>query len=232
MKPMTIIKYVFTGVGSGLLIAAFFFYQSTENFIQGALTADGVVTELIRSKSDNSTTYKPVVEFTTQNGTVVEITSSASSNPPMYTRGEAVEVFYHADSPQNGVINGFFSLWGLALIFGGIGSVFFLVGIIIIGFGLRRAAAIEYLKRKGTPVYADFESVGRNGSIRMNGRNPYQIFAQWKNPRTHEIHIFKSENLWFDPESHIDRDQIMVLIDQHAPEKYYMDVSFLPQLAD
>ena len=108
MKPMTIIKYVFTGVGSGLLIAAFFFYQSTENFIQGALTADGVVTELIRSKSDNSTTYKPVVEFTTQNGTVVEITSSASSNPPMYTRGEAVEVFYHADSPQNGVINGFF----------------------------------------------------------------------------------------------------------------------------
>jgi len=55
---------------------------------------EGTVTELIRVESSDSITYKPVIEFNNQNGSLIEFTSSSSSNPPSYSRGETVEVLY------------------------------------------------------------------------------------------------------------------------------------------
>lgn len=221
-----------------MLAATFYFYTNTQEFLKTALTTQGTVTELIRSRSSSSSsssssyTYKPVVEFKTQKGEQIEFTSTAGSNPPSYSRGEVVEVFYQKSSPEKAKINGFFSLWGLALIFGVMGTIFTLFGASIILIKYLKNKKIEFLKLRGTPIQAKFQSVEKNGSFAINKRNPYQIYAQWKNPMTSELHIFKSENLWFDPTDHINTDEITVLIERNNPKKYYVDTSFLPKLAD
>lgn len=231
MKTISVIKYVFTVVGLGMLFGAFLFYTNSQDFLNSAMTTNGTVVELVRSRSSDSTTYRPVVEFKTPVGKLIEFTSSSGSNPPSYSKGEVVEVLYQEASPEQAKINGFFSLWGGAAIFGGLGAVFFIVGFSIILFGRIKDKNIEYLKKNGVPIRAKFQSVEVNGSLEVNGRNPYQICVQWKNPTTSELHIFNSENLWFDPTDHINNDDITVLIEKDNPKKYYVDISFLPKVA-
>ncbi len=231
MRTVSIIKYVFTVVGLAMLVGAFFMYSNTQDFLSNAVATKGTVTQLIRSRSSDSTTYRPVVEFKTQSGRLVEFTSSSGSNPPSYSQGEIVEVLYQETSPEKAKIKSFFSLWGGSTILGGMGSIFFIVGFLIISVIALKDRKFKYLKKNGIPVSAKFQSVEINGSLEVNGRNPYQICAQWKNPVTSELHIFNSENLWFDPTDHISQEEITVLIEKDNPNKYYVDISFLPKIA-
>ena len=194
MRAVKIFKYVFTVIGLGMLIGVFYLYNDTRDFLKGALVTEGKVVELVRSRSSDSTTYRPVVEFKADDGSLIEFTSGAGSNPPSYSKGETVEVLYQQDSPEQAKINSFFSLWGAALILGGMGLIFFIVGFSMIVFGRLRNKEIEYLKKSGMPIKAKFQNVEINRSLRVNGRNPYQICAQWLNPDTNELHLFNSDN--------------------------------------
>ena len=231
MKTISILKYTFTLVGIAMLAGAFYSYSSTQQFIAEALTSSGKVVELIRSRSDDSVTYRPVVQFIAGDGTNIEFTSSSGSNPPSYSIGQTVEVLYREAEPEKAKINGFFSLWGLAAILGGLGAVFFAIGASVFLFGRFKSNKIEDLKRNGRPVRAAFQSVDRNTIFKVNGKSPYQISAQWQNPATSEIHVFKSENIWFDPTDYIDVNEVTVLLDNKNLKKYHMDISFLPKQA-
>ncbi len=46
-----------------------------------------------------------------------------------------------------------------------------------------------------------------------------------------EVHVFKSQNLWFDPSAYVNTDTVAVYIDEDNPRKCCMDISFLPKLA-
>ncbi len=232
------IFYLFGLIGAGLLAGSFYAYQHTASFIDAALTAEGEVIDLARSTSSGSgsssggSTYAPVVLFTAANGESYEFTSSASSNPPSYRPGDRVRVFYLEHDPYDAEVDGFFSLWGGVLILGILGTVFsaFGLGFLLPGFLGRRTKA--RLLRQGTQVQAHIQGVERQRNIRVGGRSPWRITAQWQNPRTSEIHVFTSENIWFDPSQNIGRDQVRVYIDPNKPKRHYMDISFLPKLAD
>jgi len=231
MKTISVVKYVFTVVGLGMLVGSFLLYSNTQAFLQSALTASGEVVELVRSRSGDSTTYKPVVEFKTKTGMLIEFTSSSGSNPASYSEGDIVEVLYQDSSPEKAKINSFFSLWGGTTILSVLGSVFFIVGFSIISFGKIKANKIEYLKMNGISVIAKYQSVEINQSLEVNGKNPYKICAQWTNPTTSELHVFSSDDIWFDPTDHIVNDEISVLMEKDNPKKYYVDISFLPKVA-
>lgn len=79
------------------------------------------------------------------------------------------------------------------------GAAFLAIGGGIILSGRWKAARIADLQKNGVPVYAEFQSVEINQSVSVNGRNPYVILCQWLDKETSELHLFESENLWFDP---------------------------------
>ncbi|MCK5726951.1 MAG: DUF3592 domain-containing protein [Thiotrichaceae bacterium] len=228
---MNIIKYIFSIVGLAMLLGAFFLYTNTQNFLKTAITTNGTVTQLIRSNSRDSIVYRPVVEFKTKEGKLIEFTSSTGRNPPSYSRGEVIKILYSPSSPEKARIKGFFSLWGGASIVGGLGAVFFIIGFSILLSGIINTRKIKYLKKHGRPIKAKFQSVERNTSLKVNGRSPYQVYAQWRNPTTGELHVFHSENIWFNPNGHINREEITVLIGKDNPKKYHVDISFLPNIA-
>lgn len=227
---MKIVKYVFLIVGLAMLSGAIYLYQSKRAFLDRAVTVQGTVTELLPSRSDNSTTYKPVVAYTTKDGKQIEFTSSVSSNPPSYHEGETVEIFYDPADPYDAEINGFVSLWLAPLILGILGTVFSLIGFSIIFFAKRKQKKIEDLKFNGKSIVTKFDHVELNSNYKVNGRSPFLIYSQWLNTTTNELHLFKSDDIWFDPTDFILSEDIKVLIDPSNPKKYYMDISFLPKV--
>ena len=230
MKALSIIKYIFATIGLGLLIGAFYLYQDKKAFLKTATVAPGLVVELRASRSDNSTTYSPVVSFTAKDGRQIEFTSSVSSNPPSYSEGESVEIVYNPANPHEANINGFSSLYLGTLILGILGTVFFLVGFLIILSGYLKQKKSKYLLVNGKRITTKFNGVQINSSFAVNGRNPFQICSQWLDSTTNELYIFESDNIWFDPTDFVNTKEITVMIDPLNPKEYFMDISFLPKV--
>lgn len=234
MSPGFVLKFIkisFTVVGAVALATALWFYLTTSSFVASAARSEGVVIDLERSRSSDSTTYKPVVRFTAADGQERTFVTSWSSNPPAYSRGEKVQVLYPGDRPEEARIEGFFSLWGGVVIAGGLGSVFFLIGGGIIAYGLFFAARKRSLQVNGQLILADFKGVERNGSIEINGSHPWRIMCQWQDPATSKVHVFASDNFWFDPTDYVTQKQLNVRIDPKNPKRHWVDTGFLPEMA-
>jgi len=234
IKMLGIIKYAFVVVGLGMVVGAYFIYDYNVSFIESATETEGTVTELVQSRSsdNNSYYYKPVVRFNTSDGQIVEFMSSTGSNPASYSVGEKVTILYLPSDPQNAKIKGYFSLYGAAVIVGGIGSAFFLVGLTFFIVTKLKNKKEKYLEQHGTPIETKFQSVQLNKGFEVNGRHPFQVLTQWQNPSTSEIHIFRSNNIWYDPTQYIGDRSITVFIERNNPNKYFVDVSFLPKVAE
>lgn len=45
--------------------------------------------------------YRPVIEFTTKDGLVLQATCDEGSNPPTYKEGDIVNIIYPSNNPEN-----------------------------------------------------------------------------------------------------------------------------------
>jgi hypothetical protein len=237
MKVLKVISAILSTVGVGMLLGSFFIYNNTSNFIAGASEAKGKVIALDRSRSNSgsgssSTTYRPVVEFTSGTGKRIEFTSNVGSSPPSYRVGEPVTVLYNPADPSSARIKSFVQLWFGFLIVFLLGLVFAVVGFTIIIVQSRGRKRAEWLHQHGRRMKTSFKGVELNDSVRVNGRSPYQIISQSSDPASNTVRVFESENIWFDPSEYIKGETIDVLVDPKNPKKYVMDISFLPKLAE
>ena len=229
---LTATKYFFAAVGLGLLFAALAVHHHTASFVSRASRTQGTVTAMIpvRSGSDNSISYKPVVRY--QKGAQqIQFSGSVASNPPAYYVGEMVGVLYLEWDPYNARIDSFTSLWFLPTLFAGMGAVFFAIGGGLILLPAVTRHADERLLHEGMPVEAEFQGVNVNSAIAVNGRCPYRVSVQWRDPATSRVRVFQSHNVWFDPSAYVREKKIKVFLDRNDPEKYYVDLSFLPKVA-
>jgi hypothetical protein len=244
MKALTLIKYLFVLIGGAMLIGAGFAAANTRSFLAHALRTEGTVVALqprhstngystssTTSSSTRSLTFAPLVRFM-HAGQVIDFTASTASNPPAYHIGETVPVLYEDTPPFKARIDSFFSLWGATVIVGGLGTVFLLIGALLIIVPRMNARADDRLRHEGVPVDADLQSVDLNTTVTVNGRNPFRITAQWQDPTTSRVYVFVSRNIWFDPSKYITGKSVRVFIAQGNPKRYYVDLSFLPALAN
>ncbi len=239
MKNFSINKftlYVFLA-GTGLIVISILIGMHVNNFRKNAISVQGTVIALAATKSTPTTsqdrtrsdryTYSPVVRFITQRGKAIEFSSDTGTKKAAYKKGDTVEVLYLPSSPEKAKINDFLSLWMMPVVIGGIGLIFFALGSGIIIISKLKGRKNEYLKRNGTPVESDYQSVEKDSNITLGGKNPYKVITQWTDPSTSQTHTFKSDNIWYDPTDKIDRDKITVYMELNNPEIYYVDLTFL-----
>ena len=123
-------------IAIGLLpggIGAFAFLRRLR-FLWTAHTTSGVVNEVILMHLVDGHSYQPKITFTTQTGETVSLTSVRMSNPPQFRVGQEVPVIYDPNNPFRAYIRSFSYLWFVSLLFGGIGSLLFILGMILILF--------------------------------------------------------------------------------------------------
>lgn len=200
-------------------------------FVARAAPADGTVVELVPSRSGKSTSWYPRVAFVTADGRRVEFRSSAGSNPPAHAPGDPVRVLYDPAKPSEARIDRALDVWGAPGFLAAFGALFASIGGAMLTWGAARRRRAEWLRRNGTRVDATFQRVEPNESFSVNGRHPFRIVAQWLDPARNEVHVFHSENLWFDPTEYVAEGTIPVFVERGNPRRYVMDVSFLPRLA-
>ncbi len=235
MKALRWIATIFAVIGLGLLVGGGYLVYRTQVFLSTAASAPGVVTGLVRSQdSDGGSTYRPEVRFVASTGDTVDFVGSVGSSPPAYDRGEAVTVRYDPANPHDARLEGFFDLWFAPGLLGLLGTIFTAVGGGILGFQVRAARRREWLLHHGRRMRVDFTGVERNTAIRVNGRSPWRLAGQWLDPANQEIHLFQSEDLWFDPTPYLGegRRELEVLVDPNDLRRHLVDVSFLPKVAE
>lgn len=225
---------IFLVVGLGLLVWSWLEYGSSRAFLATSLSATGTVIDLVmRQDSDSSdgTTYHPLIRFATEKGEQVEFLSPVGSYPSPYQKGQEVLILYNSANPYDARESSWTALWGPPLLLAVMGTIFAGVGGGIFLAQLRGARRRAWLQIRGQKITAEVIEVDRDTSLRARGRSPYRILAQWQDPLTGKVHIFKSERLWFNPQSFLTNPKIEVYIDSRNPKKYFVDISSLPKLA-
>jgi len=220
------IPIIFVSVGVMLILLAAFVAIQQQQFLSVAIKTQGEVVALLPTRSG---TYQPIVHFETVDRQRVEISSTSSSNPPAYEVGEKVDVYYQSADPHKAEITGFFSLWGIAAILGGIGLTFTIIGGAMLIMMSDKTKLLNKLKSSGVGVQAKIDQVYLNQSLELNGRNPFQVYAKWSDPLSGQEHTFKSSNLWFDPTEQLTHAYVTVFMERDNPKRYAMDISFLQQ---
>jgi hypothetical protein len=221
----------FLAIGLVGLAGCGYWAVRTRAFLARAERAPGTVVDLEPSRSKDGTTYRPVVDYVLPTGQARTLRSNTGSNPPAFSIGEAVVVLYDPADPADARIDSTFSLWGGPIILGGMSALFGMIGGVILIARRVSSRRAQELRRRGTPVVARLDGVERNTSLRVNGRSPWRLVAQWQDPGTGMIHLFHSENIWFDPTPHVVQQELTVYVDRRNPKRYWVDVSFLPKLA-
>lgn len=225
--------WLFPAIGAAMLLGAIAVTQ--QRFRTHALHARGVVVDHRFSRSDSSDsgsggTYCPIVHFTAADGRQIEFAGGVCSQPRAEHVGDAVAVLYRQDDPHDARIDSFLTRWLAVLVVGGLGGVFLAIGLLAVVPGLRGRRIAADLRATGVAVQADVVEVARDSSIKVNGRSPWRIHAQWRDPASGKIHLFRSDRLWFDPSEYVG-ERIGVLIRPGRPERYWVDTRTLPELA-
>lgn len=224
-----------TLLGAGLLWGAWALSQRTLDFKANAVATTGEVIDFERETSTSDgkrkTMYRPVVRFTTENGQAIEFAGGTSSSSPSYERGEQVKVLYRKGTPEDARIDSFMENWLGPLIVGLFGLIAAPLGTWLFLGGIRNKRVRAWLAQHGQTIQAPLGGVEQNTSYAVNGKHPWRLTAQWQNPRDGRIHVFHSDNLWYDPSGYINRDTIAVRINPEDPTQYHMDIDFLPKKA-
>ncbi len=100
-------------------------------FLRTACTTFGVVSEVTLMHLVDGNSYLPKITFITQTGEKVELTSVIMSNPPQFQVGQEVPVVYDPHDPRRARLRSFAGLWFKSLFFGGLGSLFFLIALML-----------------------------------------------------------------------------------------------------
>jgi hypothetical protein len=231
-KAIWIVAIVATLAGLGMLAGSGWTLGSTLKFRKEAQTTDGVVVDFATSRSDKGKTmYSPIVEYRDLSGTSRQLTSSVSSSSPGYDRGDKVQVRFLPQNPEQARIDSFLENWFLPLILGGLGLIFFGVGIGAFVAGITKARNRKWLAANGMRVQARYTGTIHDTSLKVNNRSPWRLTAQWQHPVTAAMHTFKSDPIWYDPTDVVQRDTLDVLVNADNPKVYEVDIAFLPKSA-
>lgn len=236
MTVTRVIALIFGLVGLGMGSAAIWVVWSTIEFRAHAVRTDAEVIGFSTSRgSKGGTMYAPQVRYSIPGpeggtGASYEIRGRVSSSSRSYEVGDRVSVWYQPEHPEAGRIDSFMEQWFFPLIFGLFGVVF---GGIASGFAVaewRQRRLYAWLATHGMTVQAKLIEVGRNYNLKVNGRSPWVLRAQWQHPLTQAVHVFESENLWYDPGDYVrGRGDVPVRVDADDPGRYRVDISWLPK---
>lgn len=219
----------FAVVGFLMLSAGGYFYLSGQSQEKNGIVTTGQIIDLKVDHSDNGTTYCPVIRFTAGQDDFV-FSSSYCSSGFENSAGDAIDVIYQPGNPDNAVIHSFSGMYGGAVVLLGMGGVFALAGAIPLVVMYMKGKSGRRLLQEGMPVKAKITEVTLNSMISINGRSPYRIVAQIHDTTQNTVSLYYSENLAFNPEPYIDQEFVTIFLDKKNPEKYYMDISFLPKV--
>jgi hypothetical protein len=143
--------------------------------------------------------------------------------------GEEIMVYYQIDNPDKARIsNG--AKGGKKVIFWAF--ILLLFNLLSIYFGKKKETSEKKFKTTGRKVEAEILKIEKDFSLTVLKENPWCIDCKWTDPMTGREYTHTIRYVWQDPKTLLaGRNRIDVYIDRDDPEKYYMDIAFLGDVA-
>ncbi|TYQ13262.1 UNVERIFIED_CONTAM: uncharacterized protein DUF3592 [Acetivibrio alkalicellulosi] len=212
------IGIIFSVIGLTFIAAAVAVYISNSNFKKNAQETTATITDIYVYGSRGDTDHDVFVKYNVGGREYNQLLNYYTSS--MYV-GQEIKIYYDLNEPSR--IRGASIMVEIILII--LGAVFFLIGFFVIVIKIRNISKKIRLIESGYKVDAEFQEVILNTSYSVNRKNPYFITCKWKDPSSGETYIFRSENIWYDPQDIIEDLNITsfpVYIDQNNFKKYHV----------
>ena len=226
-KIENLIWTIFASIGAIFVIIGLAVFGSIFNY-ENKVDTVGTITGISSyySGTNHNRNHEVYVSYTVEGK---EYKSRLNSYSSSFYEGKEIDIYYDKDNPNK---IGVKSLDLLFLIFPGIGLIFFIIGGTGILVKINKRKSEKKLKENGELIYANYVETVLNTSYRVNGKCPYNIICEWNNTLDSKKYIFKSKNIWINPENIIkekDIKQFPVYIDNNNKKKYAIDVDILTE---
>lgn len=173
-----------------------------------------------RRGSSSGVHYQPEISYSDIHGRTNTFTSHFSSFCGLtYQVGDPVDVVYLPNGAPHAIIDSTLYQWFLPLVLFLFSLVFYLIPALWIPKWYRHRNLAYWLEANGQTITAQ-----------VSGTENKKIVAKWQDPVRGTTYIFKSPDLVYDPTPFL-KETIMVRIDPRDPNRYIMDLSFLPDAA-
>ena len=113
-----------------------------------------------------------------------------------------------------------------AIIFGVVAIPFLVVSIILIVVMVSRNKRFSRIYEEGKRITAEVTGGRINRNYSVNNRHPWRMECRYEDTFSGEEHVFKSGNVWFDPNQYIGRPISFYILDGNF-SNYYIDVDSL-----
>ena len=209
---------IFLGVGGIFVIPNLL---NNENKIE----TTGIISEMTSYRDHDGDTHYNVFVTYEVNGEKIE--SELNGYMSGFYEGKEIEIYYDKNNP---IKIGTKGLDAVMLLFPGMGLLFFLIGACGFANCIKKDKMKKRLKDTGEIIYATYVESNYNRNYSVNGRHPYYITCEWQNPMDNKRYLFKSENIWTNPERII-RDRSIttfpVYINMSNMKEYLVDISII-----
>ena len=224
-KLENLIWIIFASIGAIFVIVGLVVSVNIFNY-ENKVDTVGTITEISSYYSNNkhNRNYEVYVSYTVDGK---EYESTLNSYSSSFYKGKEIDIYYDKDNPSK---IGVKSLDLVFLIFPGLGLIFLIVGGIGILVKINKRKSEKNLKENGKLIYANYVETVLNTSYRVNRKYPYNIICEWDNALDSKKYIFKSKNIWINPENIIkekDIKQFPVYIDNNNKKNYVIDIDIL-----
>ncbi len=224
-KLENFIWIIFASIGAIFVIVGLVLFGNIFNY-ENKVETVGTITE-ISSHHGNTKHNRNHEVFVSYNVLETEYVSRLNSYSSSFYEGKEINIYYDKDNPNK---IGVKSLDLLFLIFPGVGLLFLTIGGTGILVKIRKKNFEKRLRDNGKLINANYIETVLNTSYRVNGRCPYNIICEWNNSLDNKKYIFKSKNIWINPEKIIEEKNIKqfpVYIDENNIKKYIIDIDVL-----
>ena len=223
-KIEKIVSSVFMLIGIILIIVGVVIFNYTENFKENGIETVAEITGIHRYKQSANDYGKNTQVYVKYKVDGREYDQKLKYYVSDMQIGQEVRIYYNPNNPSS--IQSAEGRSIVTLIPFGLGIIFFLIGIIILVIKGNKKKLKTRLVENGRKVYADIDEVTINWGYSVNRKHPYNIICKWQES-SGNIYLFKSENVWFEPDSIIEArniKQLPVYIDEDDFKKYYVEI--------
>lgn len=216
-------------IGFALIALAFWFANSTQQFLEVALITDGTVIRVDDNRrwDDEPHKFQPTLLFITDGDEQVRFVAvNSSENYNTYRKGDVLPVIYDPAEPEGAKIYTYLSTWGTTIICAVLGLFFIITTIVNIVIDSRKNALRSRLLANGRRIRAEVIEIVENTAREREEGHPVHIIAEWINPHSSNVHRYESGDIWFDPRDHIEGGRIEVVVDRVDPGRYLFALEF------
>lgn len=229
-KTENLIWTIFFTLGVILFIVGSFVSFQILKYSEDKVETKGIITKIIiHNRIEGDRTYNVYVTYEA-NGKQYE--SRLNSYSTSFYEGKEIDIYYDKNNPHK---IGNKSMDLLILIFPGISIIFVIIGGSRLFIKTNKKKKAVKLKENGTLVHANYIETVLNTAYSVNRRHPYYIVCEWHNPEDGKKYLFRSDNIWTNPENIIEDNNIKtfpVYMNPNNIKQYVIDIDRITENDD